>query len=179
MASVFWDKDRILLVNYLKEGAIITASYYSSLLDKVKKAMHPKGWGKLLQGVLFLQGNASSHTVTITHRKLADLHSEVLKYPIFSPDVAPSDYHLFPNFEKHHKGTKFLTTEDTMPALYDWFAAQPSAFYLGSLEKLEQKSKKCVELMGKYTEQSIRVKSVAHCLSYKANNLSAITHTWN
>jgi Transposase. len=43
MASVFWDKDRILLVNYLKEGAIITASYYSSLLDKVKKAMHPKG----------------------------------------------------------------------------------------------------------------------------------------
>jgi len=30
----------------------------------------------------------------------------------------------------------------------DWFAAQPSTFYLGGLRKLEQWSKKCVELKG-------------------------------
>jgi len=59
---------------------------------------------------------------------LADLHSEVLKYPTFSPDLAPSDYQLFPNFEKHLQGTKFLTTEDAMSAAYEWFAVQPSAF---------------------------------------------------
>jgi len=47
MASVFWDKDGILLV-YFKEGATITAGYYTSLLDKV----HPKWWGKLLKGVV-------------------------------------------------------------------------------------------------------------------------------
>jgi hypothetical protein len=27
----------------------------------------------------------------LTHQKFADLHSEVLKYPTFSPDLAPSD----------------------------------------------------------------------------------------
>jgi len=42
MASVFWDKDGILLVDYFKEGATITASYYTSLLDKAKLALHPK-----------------------------------------------------------------------------------------------------------------------------------------
>jgi len=52
----------------------------------------------------------------------------VLKYPTFSPDLAPSDYQLFPNFEKHLQGTKFLTTEDAMSAAYEWFAVQPSAF---------------------------------------------------
>jgi hypothetical protein len=53
---------------------------------------------------------------------------------------------------------KFLTTEDAMSAAYEWFAAQPSAFYLGSLEKLEQNSKKCVQLKGEYIEQSMCVK---------------------
>jgi hypothetical protein len=38
MASVFWDRDGILLVDYFKEGATITASYYTFILDKV----HPK-----------------------------------------------------------------------------------------------------------------------------------------
>jgi hypothetical protein len=47
MASVFWDKDGILLVDYLKKGATVTASYYTSLLDKVKQALVSKWWGKL------------------------------------------------------------------------------------------------------------------------------------
>jgi hypothetical protein len=42
MASVFWDKDAILPVYYFKEGATITASYYTPLLDTVKQALHPK-----------------------------------------------------------------------------------------------------------------------------------------
>jgi len=108
--------------------------------------------------VLFLQDNASSHKADITHQKLADLHSEVLKYPTFSPDLAPSDYQLFPNFEKPLQGIKSFTNEDAMSAAYEWFADQPSAFYLCSLEKLEQKSKKCVQLKGEYTEQSMCVK---------------------
>lgn len=38
-ASVFWDKDGTLLVDYLEKGATITATYYTSLLDKVKQTM--------------------------------------------------------------------------------------------------------------------------------------------
>jgi hypothetical protein len=79
--------------------------------------------------VLFLQNNASSHTGAITQQNLAELHFEVLKHPVCSSHLAPSDYHVFPNLKKHPKGTKFSTTEDVMYALVDWFAAQPSAFY--------------------------------------------------
>jgi hypothetical protein len=39
MASVFWNKDRTLHIEYLKKHAIITASCYISLLDKVKQAL--------------------------------------------------------------------------------------------------------------------------------------------
>jgi hypothetical protein len=39
LASVFWDKDGILLVDYLENGASITAKYYVALLGKLKQ--HP------------------------------------------------------------------------------------------------------------------------------------------
>jgi hypothetical protein len=48
-ASVFSDKDMILLVDCMERGATITASHYTPLLDKVK----------LSTAVLFLQDNAS------------------------------------------------------------------------------------------------------------------------
>jgi hypothetical protein len=39
-----------------------------------------------------------------------------------------------------------------MSAADDWFVAQPSAFYVDGLKKLEEWSKKCVELREKYIE---------------------------
>jgi len=62
MASGFWDKDRILLAEYLKKGGTMTASYYTPLLDKVKQTMVSKWQGNPSKGVLFLQDNASPHS---------------------------------------------------------------------------------------------------------------------
>jgi hypothetical protein len=39
-----------------------------------------------------------------------------------------------------------------MYAVDDWFAAQISVFYLQGLNKLEQRSKNCVELRKEYDE---------------------------
>jgi transposase len=51
----------------------------------------------LSKGILFLQDNAAPHKAAITHQKLAELHFEVLKLPVYSPDLAPLDYYLIPN----------------------------------------------------------------------------------
>jgi hypothetical protein len=50
----------------------------------------------LSKGILFLQDSAAPHKAAITRQKLADLHFEILKHPAYSPDLAPSDYYLFP-----------------------------------------------------------------------------------
>jgi histone-lysine N-methyltransferase SETMAR len=88
--------------------------------------------------VLFLQDNASSHTTAITQQKLDDLHFEVLKHTPYSPDLAPSDYHLFPNLKKHLKRTKFSAIEDATSLADEWIADQPSTFYVDSFKKLKQ-----------------------------------------
>lgn len=84
MASVLWDKDGILLVDYFKKSATITASYYTLPLPK-EAGTGLQTVGKLSKGALFLQDNACPHTAAITQFKLADL----LKYPVYSPDLAP------------------------------------------------------------------------------------------
>jgi hypothetical protein len=42
LASVFWDKDGILLVDYLKMGATITAKCYVADLDRLKQQLVSK-----------------------------------------------------------------------------------------------------------------------------------------
>jgi hypothetical protein len=53
------------------------------------------------------------------------------------------------------------------------FVAQPKEFFLDGLEKLEQRSRKCVELRGNIQNKYIFFKPVACCFLYKAKDLSA------
>jgi hypothetical protein len=101
LASVVWNKDGILLVCYPEKGATITAKYYVAFLDNLKQQLVAERRGQLSKGILFLQDNGAPHKEAIIHKKLADLHFEVLKTPAYSPDLAPSD--IFPNLKKRLK----------------------------------------------------------------------------
>jgi hypothetical protein len=54
LASVFWGKDGILLVDCLERGATITAEHYVAFLDKMIHQLVFKRRGKLSKGILFL-----------------------------------------------------------------------------------------------------------------------------
>jgi hypothetical protein len=51
LASVFWDKDGIFLVDYLGKVATITAEYYFALIDKLKQQLVSKRRSKLSKGI--------------------------------------------------------------------------------------------------------------------------------
>jgi hypothetical protein len=53
------------------------------------------------------------------------------------------------------------------------FAAQTKEFFLDGLNKLEQRSHKCVELRGEYVELIFFFNPIACCFLYKAKDLSA------
>jgi hypothetical protein len=59
---------------------------------------------------------------------LTDLHFEVLKHLACSPDLAPSDYSLFPNLSKHLNRRKFSSIKEAISAADGWFAAQLKEF---------------------------------------------------
>jgi len=94
LASIFWDQDGILLTDYLPKGQTINAEYYSSLLVKLKDILKEERRGKVTKGILFLHDNAPAHRALATY-----LGFQCLDHPPYSPDLAPSDYHLFPGLK--------------------------------------------------------------------------------
>jgi len=89
LASIFWDQDGILPIDYLPTGQTINAEYYSSLLVQLKDILKEKRCGKFTKGVLFLHDNAPAHQALATQKKLAYLDFHRLDHPPYSPDLAP------------------------------------------------------------------------------------------
>jgi len=67
---------------------------------QLKGILKEKRRGKVTKGVLFLHSSAQAHRELATQKKLAYLGFQVLDHPPYSPDLAPSDYHLFPGLKK-------------------------------------------------------------------------------
>ena len=108
LASVFWDQDCILLIDYLPKGQTINAEYYSSLLVQLKDILKEKRLGKVTKGVLFLHDNVPANRALATQKKLAYLGFQCLDHLPYSSDLAPSDYHLFPGLKKTIERSPFF-----------------------------------------------------------------------
>jgi hypothetical protein len=68
-ASVFCNRDGILLIDYLEKGETITTKYYVTFLDKLKQQLVTECQGKLPKGILFLQTTCFSKWRPLHARK--------------------------------------------------------------------------------------------------------------
>jgi transposase len=58
--------------------------------------------------IIFHQDNTPAHKSVLAMGKLMDLHHELLEYPPFSPDLAPSDFCLIPKLKLFLAGQRFF-----------------------------------------------------------------------
>ena len=76
---------------------------------------------------------------------------EVLQLPLYSPDLAPSDFHLFGPL-KHLTGERF--PDDALErAVCAWFRQQPQEFYAAGFQGLVKWWDKCLNLCEDYIEK--------------------------
>ena len=153
MASIFWDAKGILLINYLNRGATITGQYYADLISNLREAIKSKRRGMLRRGVLFHQDNAPVHKSQVAMAAIRDAGFEILDHPPYSPDLAPSDFHLFSKLKESLRGQRFQTDDDVMAAVNEWFQEQTEEFFLHGIKGLEHRWVKCIERQGDYVEK--------------------------
>ena len=60
------------------------------------------------KGVLLQQDNARVHTCKVAMDAVERNRYELIPNPAYSPDLAPSDFFLFPNLKKDIRGLHFL-----------------------------------------------------------------------
>jgi len=66
---------------------------------------------------------------TYNPKKLAYLGFQLLYHPPYSPDLAPSDYHLFPGLKKQLKCCHFSSDAEVITAAETWLDGQFSEFF--------------------------------------------------
>lgn len=153
MASVFWDSKGVIMVDYLTKGETINSAYYCTLLRRLRQEIQVKRPGLLRKKVLFHQDNARVHTSIESMAQIRDCGFELLPHPAYSPDLAPSDFHLFPNLKKRLGGQKFSSNEEVVEAVDRYFEEVEGSFYKTGIETLSSRWKKCIELNGDYVEK--------------------------
>ena len=70
MASVFWDAEGILFIDYLEKGKTITREYYSNLLTRLDEKNCEKRPGLQKKKIVFHQDNAPAHKSVLAVGKI-------------------------------------------------------------------------------------------------------------
>lgn len=153
MASVFWDSQGIIMIDYLEKGRTITGAYYASLLDRLNKEIKTKRKHLVKKKILYHHDNAPAHSSLIAQAKLFELGYELLPHPPYSPDQAPSDYYLFPNLKRWLCGKRFYSNEELEDETNAYFAGLSKEYYSKGINKLENHYIRCIELEGEYIEK--------------------------
>ena len=116
--------------------------------------MKEKRRRKVTKVVLFLHDNAPAHRALATQKKLAYLGFQCLDLPPYSPDLAPSDYHLFPGLKKQLKRRNFSSDAEVIAVAETWLDGQYFELFLSGLQNLEQQAKKCIGFVGSMLNKS-------------------------
>ncbi|PNF22874.1 hypothetical protein B7P43_G14964, partial [Cryptotermes secundus] len=131
----------------------VCARWVPKQLTVLKPAIRSKRRGLLSKGLVLLQDSARPHAAAHTAETLQKLKFDVMAHPLYSPDLAPSDYHLFGPLKEALRGLRFTSDQEVKEAVHARLAAQPKTFFSEGIRKLVQRWTKCVEKQGDYVEK--------------------------
>jgi len=141
------------MTNYLSKGFTVTGAYYANELRELREALKSKRRGKLRRGVLLLHDNAPAHTAGVATSVAAECGYELLPHPPYSPDLAPSDFYLFPLLKEHLRGRQYANNNDIIQSVEDFLEVQGEQFFQTGIQKLQKRWNKCIEVQGDYVEK--------------------------
>ncbi|GFV80466.1 putative transposase [Trichonephila clavipes] len=96
--------------------------------------------------------NAPCRTAISVNRFLARKNIPVAPQPLYSPDLSPCDFFLFPKLKNHLKGHHFGTLENIQTAVTDQLKAIPISEFHQCYEEWKKRLQRCVTSEGSYFE---------------------------
>ena len=101
--------------------------------------------------MLFLHDNAPAHRSEVALEAIRNAGFDIFDHPPYSPDITPSDFHLFPKLKEHIRDSKF--DDDDVMAAVDLFFESQEHFFSEEIKRIEKQYSKCIELEGDYVEK--------------------------
>ena len=94
--------------------------------------------------------NARPHVALATKQKLKGFSWGVTQHPPYSPDIAPSDFHLFRSLQNHLDLQRLNSTDEIKKELNEFFEEKSQSFYERGIMALLQRWQQIIEQKEKY-----------------------------
>ncbi|GFT53144.1 mariner Mos1 transposase [Trichonephila clavipes] len=126
MLCIFWDREGPIYYELLKPGETVNTDRYKQQLLNLNDAILQKRekYKKRQRKVILLDDNAPSHRAKPTKDIVKALGREPFTHAAYSPDLAPSDYHLFASLGHALADQRFTSYENVKSWLDDWLASK-------------------------------------------------------
>ena len=151
LLCVWWNSKRIVHFEFLKPGETVNKDVYSAQLERVQRALLQKQPSLVNRwGVILHHDNARPHIAETTRETIQRLNWEIIPHPPYSPDLAPSDYHLFLNLQNFLTGKNFTSDDQLKNEVATFFDRQDENFFRKGIRALVETWTKCVASEGDY-----------------------------
>ena len=104
----------VVYFELLKPSETVNTDRYRQQIINLNHALieNRPEWARRHGKVILQHGNASSHTAKVVKNTLKALNWEILSHPPYSPDLAPSDYHLLASMGQPLAEQRFANFEE-------------------------------------------------------------------
>jgi transposase len=130
--------ERVVHYELLERNLTITAERYFQQLFRLEEAIQQKRPGRRHR-VILQHDNARPHTANKTKAAIQELDWEILPHPPYSPNLAPSDYHLFRSLSNNLRGVSFNNNAELQNWLDEFFRAKPADFFKRGIKNLRER----------------------------------------
>jgi transposase len=100
MLVAIFDDEGIVHHEFVPTGTSVTAAFYLDVLTRLRKSVRRKRPQKWKNDWALHHDNAPSHTAMAVQQFLAKNNILIVPRPSYSPDLAPSDFWLFPMLKR-------------------------------------------------------------------------------
>lgn len=155
MLCVWWNFEGILHFELVPNGHAVNAELYSAQLERLHNVLCVHYQALINHKRALLQKyNAAAHRSRLVKQKISELAGiEVLPHPAYSPDLAPSDYHLFRSMAHFLRGRHFENLEEVENECRKFFASKPAEWYRCGIQHLAERWQQTIDHDGIYFEE--------------------------
>jgi hypothetical protein len=122
------DRKVVLRVEFMQQETTVTSQVYRETLKK-KNCVGPfRAKGEECWHPVLLHDNARPHAAARTRALLKYLNWEMFDHPSYSPDLAPSDYHVLTYLKNWLRLQCFSINEHLMEGV-TWLSSQAADFF--------------------------------------------------
>ena len=125
LLCIWWDQLGVVYYGLLKPNETIAGTVYRTKLLRLIRALKEKGahYYSRRDKIILLHDNARPHVAAPVKTYLEILKClkwEVLPHPPYSPDIGPSDFHLFRSMTHGLSEQQFTSYENTKNWVDSW-----------------------------------------------------------